>query len=85
MKIVDPAGNTILPWTLNRDDVNAPATRGVNDVDPVEMIDIPNATPGTYRVLATGTSVMEGPQTAVLVTSARVYVERQLPKRRAMR
>ncbi len=85
VKIVDPTGNTILPWTLNRDDLNAPATRGVNDVDPVEMIEIADAAPGRYRVIATGKSVMEGPQTAVLVTSARVYVERQLPKRRAMR
>ena len=85
LRIVDPAGNTILPWTLNKDDVNAHATRGVNTVDPVEMIEIANAAPGVYRVLATGTNVMEGPQTAVLVTSGRVYVERQLPKRRAMR
>jgi hypothetical protein len=41
--------------------------------------------PGIYRVIVTGTDVQEGPQTAVLVTSARVAVERQLPRRRAVR
>jgi hypothetical protein len=85
LKVIDPAGNAILPWTLNKDDVNAGAVRGVNTVDPTEMIEIANAAPGVYRVIATGTNVMEGLQTAVLVTSARVLVEKHLPKRRAVR
>ncbi|HEV7240277.1 MAG TPA: S8 family serine peptidase [Thermoanaerobaculia bacterium] len=71
LKIIDPAGNTILPWTLNKDQVSANATRGVNGVDVTEMVEIANATPGVYRVIATGTNVMEGPQTAVLVTNVR--------------
>lgn len=71
LKIIDPAGSTILPWTLNKDQVNANATRGVNVVDPTEMVEIANAAPGVYRVIATGTNVMEGPQSAVLVTNAR--------------
>lgn len=71
LKIIDPSGATVLPYVLNKDDVNANATRGVNTVDNVEMIEIPNAVPGTYRVIATGTSVKEGPQNAVLVTNAR--------------
>jgi hypothetical protein len=40
VKVIDPAGNTILPWTLNKDEVNAHAARGVNTVDPTEMIEI---------------------------------------------
>ena len=85
VKVVDPAGHTILPWTLNRDAVNAHAVRGVNVVDPTERIDLASAGPGIYRIVITGTNVMEGPQTAVLVTSARVRAEKQMPKRRAMR
>lgn len=71
LKIVDAAGNAFLPWTLNKDEVSSNAVRGVNGVDPTEMIDLANAPPGVYRVIVTGTAVMEGPQTAVVVTSAR--------------
>jgi subtilisin family serine protease len=70
LRVVDPSGTTIHPWILNKDSYEANATRGVNSVDNVEMVEIPNATPGTYRVLAVGTSVLEGPQSAVLVTNA---------------
>ncbi len=84
VQVIDPAGNTILPWTLNKDQASANAVRGVNTVDPTEMIDIPNAVPGIYRVIVSGKSVAEGPQTAVLVASAHV-VTRFQPKRRAAR
>jgi hypothetical protein len=39
-------------------------------VDNVEEVEIASAVPGTYRVRITGTSVAQGPQDAVLVTSA---------------
>ena len=71
LKVIDPAGNTVLPWTLNKDNPTANAVRGVNNVDNIEMVEIANATPGVYRVIATGTSVVEGPQSAVIVTTAR--------------
>jgi hypothetical protein len=71
VRVVDPSGNVHLPWVLDRNNVGANATRGVNNVDNVEMVEIPNAAPGTYRVVATGTRVNEGPQTAVLVSSVR--------------
>lgn len=71
LKVIDPSGNSVLPWTLNKNQVEANATRGVNNVDNVEMVEIANAVPGVYRVVATGTRVNEGPQTAVLVTNVR--------------
>lgn len=71
VSIVDPAGNVHLAWVLDKNTPSANATRGVNKVDNVEMVEIANAVPGTYRVIATGTSVNEGPQTAVLVTNVR--------------
>ncbi len=71
LRVVDPSGATIHPWVLNKDSVEAHATKAVNDVDNVEMVEIVDAVPGVYRVFATGTSVLEGPQSAVLVTNAR--------------
>jgi len=71
LKIIDPSGTTILPWVLDKSNPEANATRAVNNVDNVEMVEIASATPGVYRVIVTGTSVSEGPQSAVLVTNAR--------------
>lgn len=68
--VIGPNGTEHRPWVLNKDQFRDPATRGVNTVDVTEMVDIPNAAAGTYRVIARGTRVMDGPQTAVLVTSA---------------
>jgi len=70
VKVITPTGATVLPYVLNKDDFNANATTGVNTVDNTEMLEIPAATAGVYRVVVTGTSVTEGPQTAVLVTNA---------------
>lgn len=71
LRVIDPAGNVHLAWVLDKNNVTANATRGANTVDNVEMVEIANAAPGTYRVVATGTKVNEGPQTAVLVTNVR--------------
>ncbi|HEY0160498.1 MAG TPA: S8 family serine peptidase [Thermoanaerobaculia bacterium] len=70
VKVVDPAGNTHLPYVLDKSAFQQPATRGVNTVDNVEMIEIANAAPGNYRIIATGKDVGLGPQTAVLISSA---------------
>lgn len=70
LKVIDPAGNTHNAWVLDKDLYQNNATRGVNITDTVEMVEIANAVPGTYRVVATGTTVRQGPQRAVLVTSA---------------
>jgi hypothetical protein len=70
VKVIGPDGTTHLPWVLNKTAFRDNATRGVNTIDNVEMIDIVDATPGIYRVQVLGSSVTEGPQDAVLVTSA---------------
>lgn len=70
LKVITPSGEVVLPYVLDRTQFQAHATRGVNTVDNTEMIEIANAAPGVYRVVATGTNVTEGPQMAVLVTSA---------------
>lgn len=70
VKIIDPSGVTHLPYVLDKVNYTANATRGVNTIDNVEMIDIANAPAGAYRVIVTGTHVNEGPQGAVLVLSS---------------
>ena len=70
VRVITPAGTTVLPFVLNKSDVNANATTGVNSVDNTEMLEVPSATAGVYRVVVSGTSVTEGPQAAVLVTNA---------------
>jgi hypothetical protein len=70
LKVIDPQGNTVLPYVLDKVAFQANATRGVNRIDNVELVEIANAPAGTYRVIATGTRVGEGPQTAVVVATA---------------
>lgn len=70
LSVIDPAGSVIRPWVLDRSNHTADATRGINTVDNVEMLEIANAGVGTYRVRVAGTAVAEGPQTVVLVSSA---------------
>jgi hypothetical protein len=72
LKVIDPQGSTVLPYKLDRIDYQANATRGVNTVDNTELVEIANATPGTYRVIVTGTHVTEGPQDAVVVANATI-------------
>lgn len=69
--VVDPAGNIVRAYVLDKNTPTANATTGVNTVDNTEMVEIVDATPGTYRVIVTGTTVPEGPQEAVLVSSTR--------------
>lgn len=70
LKVIDPSGATHLPYVLDRVAFTANATRGVNKVDNTEEVEIANAPAGVYRVQVTGTTVAEGPQAAVLVSTA---------------
>lgn len=70
LTVVDPLGNTVRPYVLNKNTPDANATTGVNIVDNVEEVEIANAAAGTYRIRVTGSNVAQGPQPAVLVMSA---------------
>jgi subtilase family protein len=71
LKIIDPSGNTVLPYVLDPNNPDALATRGVNSVDNIEEVEIKNAAPGNYRVIVTGTTIASGPtQHYVLVANA---------------
>ena len=70
LKVVDPNGNDILPYVLDPANPDLPATRGVNQIDNIEQVEI-TATPGTYKVVVTGTAVTaSSPQTFVVVANA---------------
>lgn len=70
VKVIAPDGTTHLPWVLNKAAFRDNATRGVNTIDNTEMVEIANAPAGLYQIVTTATSLTEGPQPAVLVTSA---------------
>ena len=74
VSVIDPLGATHLPYMLDKVAYTANATRGVNKVDNVEMVEIANAPAGTYKVQVLGTRVTEGPQPAVLVANAALSV-----------
>lgn len=71
LKIIDPSGNTLLPYKLNKDTPDQAATRGVNTVDNVEVVDVASPVSGTYRAVVSGTRITaSSPQQYVFVSSA---------------
>ncbi len=54
LRVVDPTGTTVLPYVLDKDHPSAVATRGVNNTDTTEEVEIANAVPGTYHVIVHG-------------------------------
>ena len=67
LKVIDPNGNTVLPYVLDGNNPTAIATRGVNTADNTEEVEIANAPAGSYRVIVTGTTVPTAPQQFVLI------------------
>jgi len=71
VQVVGPTGTISLPYVLDKVNYQNPATHGVNRVDNTEVVEIANAAPGVYRIIINGTTVSQGPQTAVVVTNAK--------------
>lgn len=71
LRVIDPTGQTFYPYKLNKDAPESGATRGVNTVDNVEVVDVTNPVAGTYRAIVNGTRVTTGsPQQYVLISGA---------------
>ena len=66
IRVITPTGDTILPYVLNPAPnsaaLSSPATRGVDDLNNVEQVEIDSAAAGTYRVLVNGTAIPTGSQ-----------------------
>jgi len=70
LKIVGPGGSTTLPYVLDMTHPGANATRGVNNTDNTEEVEIAGAGAGTYHVVVTGTNVPQGPTQFVVISNA---------------
>lgn len=72
MKVIDPSGAEIRPWILDAANPEAPATRGVNNRDNVEQIEIASPAGGSHRIVVTGRAIAKGPQRFSLVTNGTI-------------
>lgn len=71
LKVIDPNGNSVRSYVLDRNQPEKVATRAANAVDTTEEVEIANAAPGVYRVIVSGTRITaEPPQRFVLVANA---------------
>lgn len=82
--VTDPNTTVWQPWVLDPTPVaanlDAPATRGVDNLNVVEQVTIDNPAAGTHTVTVNGTSVPMGPQEYYLVWEIRDnYVEVTYP------
>ena len=60
LTVIDPSGNTVLPYVLDGNNPGNNATRGRNSVDNVEEVEIANAPAGIYTVTVKGTAITQG-------------------------
>ncbi len=67
LEIISPTGSVYRPWILNPNNPSAPATTGIDNINPVEKIQINNPMPGHWKVRVVGFSIPEGPQTFSLI------------------
>jgi hypothetical protein len=70
LKIVGPDSATTLPYVLDPTHPGVNATRGVNNTDNTEEVEIKGAPAGTYHVLVNGTNVPQGPAQFVVISNA---------------
>jgi hypothetical protein len=63
----DPAGAPHYAYVLDPDNPSAPATRGINTVDNVEVVEVAEPAPGRWSAEVHGALVPEGPQPYTLV------------------
>lgn len=68
LEVVAPDGSVILPWVGDAVTPENGSTRGVNDRDTVEQIDMTASVAGTYKAVISGTTP-GGPQEYALVAS----------------
>ena len=54
LRVVDPSGATVRPYVLDKNNPNTLATKGVNNTDTTEEVEIANAVPGTYHLIVKG-------------------------------
>lgn len=67
LELVSPSGTVWRPWVLNPASPASNATRGVDNVNNQEQVEIPSPEVGTWMVRVRGATVPQGPQDYALV------------------
>ncbi|MCA1732844.1 MAG: S8 family serine peptidase, partial [Acidobacteria bacterium] len=57
LEVIAPDGSKVFPWVLDPSDPDKAATRGVNDIDPVEQLELTATQGGTYRAVVRASAV----------------------------
>jgi len=75
LKVVTPAGDTILPWVLSSNPLHITelATRGIDTLNNQEQVTIDDPQAGLYKFLVYGKEVPMGPQDYVLTYMLNPY------------
>jgi hypothetical protein len=76
LRIVDPSGATVRPYVLDKNNPNTLATKGVNNTDTTEEVEIANAVPGTYHLIVKGAigDTRSSSQGFVLISNGGAFV-----------
>ena len=73
LKVITPAGDTILPWVLdatpNAAKLALPAVHGVDDLNNMEQVSFQTPVAGDYTILVEGKTVPMGPQSYYVLYS----------------
>ena len=83
------SGEVFLPYILSEESPELPATTGINSVDPIEQIYVPNANPGLYFLVVDAAanfttetqdytlliSGLEKPVSPIVLDTANIHVE----------
>ncbi len=67
LELIDPSSTHHYPWVLDPEHPSGDATRGVDNLNNVEHVEVAGPVAGTWRLRISGTNVPEGPQIAGLV------------------
>ncbi len=62
LKVVTPAGDTVLPWKLNPESFKNNAFRGIDNINTIEQVTINNPVAGSYQLVVKGTQLPFGQQ-----------------------
>jgi subtilisin family serine protease len=69
-----PSGGLHYPWVLDPANPDTPATRGIDQLNPVEQVVVTDPEQGVWTLHVTGHNVPEGPQSYSLVANLPRYL-----------
>jgi len=79
LELVAPDGGVHLPWILDPNNPAAAATRGVDNRNPVEQVQVDSPMTGVWTIRLKGTNIAAGPQAYAAVSSAPAFTQQAPP------